>query len=101
MSRYAILGIMDVSTTGSVRSKGDNMAYEMKHLIRRWIKSDIRNEEFRVATATTGQKTFLDIRVWYTDKDGQKQPGKGVAIPIEDDNVDELLKAVKEVESLY
>lgn len=69
--------------------------FKQKKLIHEWEKTD-RGDKIRVNVAGTNTRKYLDIRTWYTDpQDGVLKPGKGISIPIEDDNMEELIKAME------
>ncbi|EMO85198.1 transcriptional coactivator p15/PC4 family protein [Leptospira santarosai] len=57
-----------------------------------------RGEVIRVEVSEYKGIKYLNLRVWYTDKDGKKKPTqKGIAIPPE--LYDEIKKAVIEAEN--
>lgn len=67
-------------------------SYQLKKTLFEWEKDDRGNFiRINVAESSSGS-LYLDIRNWYTHKDTQEiLPGKGIAIPIVDDNIDQLM----------
>ncbi|EQA60502.1 transcriptional coactivator p15/PC4 family protein [Leptospira alexanderi] len=57
-----------------------------------------RGEVIRVEVSEYKGTKYLNLRIWYTDKDGEKKPTqKGIAIPPE--LYDEIKKAIIEAEN--
>ncbi|WCL49562.1 transcriptional coactivator p15/PC4 family protein [Leptospira sp. GIMC2001] len=62
------------------------------------IDKGARGEVIRVEVSEFKGSTYLNLRVWYTDKDGELKPTqKGIAIPPE--LYDQVKEAITEAES--
>lgn len=59
------------------------------------ISKNDKGDVIRITKLQKNGKTYVDVRTWYVDKDGNLKPSKGIWIP--DDLVDEV--AIKMMES--
>lgn len=79
-----------------VATKQNEKLWDKEQLVANIEKND-KGDRVMVKLVMKGKNEYVDVRTWWTDKDGNLNPGKGITLPA--DISSEVAMAIEEAAS--